>query len=564
MNLETIINTAKNIAHDIKNTGKFLFETAINHPVWTGTATTLVTTAELVRQQATEENIFCYSIATGIAAHAISSVIKNKFYSDNQAKNPILKQPAITALATAGIAAIATFPDNIVDAETKTSMFLASYTLINSLATLANTRKELQKFYDTQKSTTMDKILEQPQIPATIAGIATFAYFAQKFSYGYEHYTIPTFVLNTLLATTAATATLFAGLFTAAIGHSSTRNYYKLALKEKLQKIRGNYDDALATLSEIEKIASQYSQPAIQTEKAELTILKGQYGKGMLMLRDCMQTQTTTTRSPFEVLSDISGITTISSLYTLITAIFQQPLKLIEQGLTDYKRHKTATASLLTGIGVNSDKENLDNKLLSIYFHSTIGDQHEANRELRKIIQQSKQEDFRTIAFSSDEFCTYPVSEIMRTIGLKCSKNDLSYENKMTHIFYVSATNKKQTAQPLAYVRKIKHPRHQDEARDYFCVAYITGIPLSQTEDKEVKLFDALELVLEADVRAQEYCDKKKITTKKTDYFTAFKKFVQRITQDEDEQQRMYMAGIFIPAYLSCEKQQIIDVKPHA
>ncbi|MBI4141221.1 phosphotransferase, partial [Candidatus Woesearchaeota archaeon] len=451
--------------------------------------------------------------------------------------------------------------------ETKTSMFLAAYTLINSLITLINAQKELNKFYanNTKTKNTIDAILEKPHLPAITTGITTFAYFAQKFDYGYEHYPVPTFVLNTLLATTTTTTTLFAALLTAALAHSSSKQYCKLTLKAALQKFAGNYGDAFTTITELEKTASPNTQASIEIEKAELTILKGSYGKGILMLRDALTTKSTPTRNPFEIMLSLSGITTINELCKTVAGIFQHPRKLIEQGLTSYKHNKTALASTLAEMGVSTDKENIDNKLLSIYFHATTGDNYEANRELKNIIQQSKQQDFKTIAFSSDEFCTHTVSELTRTIGLKCSKNNLAYENDMTYISYQSAHNKKQRAQPLAHAQKIQHQRHNGDARDYFCIAYITGVPLSSTGDRKTRLLDALQLVLEADQHAQEYCTKNKIKTiKTTDYFAAFKKFVKRITVDEEKQQELYSAGAFIPAFLSKTEQQLIHGNAHA
>ena len=568
MSLETIINSAKSITHDIKNVAKFILETAVHHPVLAGVATTFCTAAELSRTKTLEENIFCYSIIAGIAVHAACATIKNTFYQPQPTNNIFLKQPSITALTTASIASIVSFPNNPTDIETKTSMFLAAYTLVNTFQSLILAQQELKQFYDNankKETTILDKCLEKPYLPTIATGITTFAYFAQKFGYGYEHYPVPTFVLNTLLATATATTALFAALLTVALTHSSSRQYCKLTLKAALQKFAGNYDKALSTIAEIEKTASPNTKISIEIEKAELTILKGNYGKGILMLRDALTTQSTTTRNPFEIMLSLSGITTINELYKTVTGIFQPPRKLIEQGIISYKHNKTALASTLAGIGVNIDKENIDTKLLSIYFHATTGDNYEANRELKDIIQQSKQEDFKTIAFSSDEFCTHTLSELTCTIGLKCSKNNLSYEKDMTHIFYQSAHNKKQRAQPLAHAQRIHHQRHNGDARDYLCVAYTIGVPLSHTSDRKTRLIDALQLVLEADQHAQEYYAKNKIKIiKTTDYFATFKKFAKRITTDADEQQKLYSTGAFIPEFLSKTEQQLIHGNAHA
>ena len=124
------------------------------------------------------------------------------------------------------------------------------------------TRKEIEQIYNSGKTEkklirqATDYILERPILPATIVGTAVFGHFIEPFSAGYKTDPAQAIATQSFLSMAATSAAYFMTQVLASVFHSKSTQCAKLTMKAKWQKFRGKYDQALQTLSELEKIVS--------------------------------------------------------------------------------------------------------------------------------------------------------------------------------------------------------------------------------------------------------------------------------------------------------------------
>lgn len=541
MGLEDLINSAK-------TTLKAGCELIIHHPIATGIYTYYATGHELLTRQFQEQDAFAYSLLAGAAAYLCCKLTTDK--------KTTITSTAIAGLAVGAMNTLepATLLENV-------ASFLLAYPVPCALLTMHKYQQQLKQSYANKPDnisstrTAIDYILERPTILASLAGTTAFAIFAEKATFGYNNAPLHALAVNSLVAGTFACGAYFANLALAALFHSQSTRYARLAAKAKLQKIIRKYDAALCTLSQLEKIATPNLQSAIEIEKAECLVKQGKYEEGIIKLTEVLQdTAISDAKHPFELLYEpfrITGVTTLKNVLKFIIETFA-PRHTIEKAILSLKEGRPAMAEYLFTSTINAEKQNLDYRVLHLFLLDAIDDKKGACAELKQTVKICSPNDFKKISSTTDEVLEH--KGITRTTLFKRGQNSFAQEYSDTRLFRQAMPNQETIAQALAHT--------QHNGYEYLAIAYVNGIRLFDATITEQDLKKALELLAEATQRANNHCTQERIRTINYPKFLE-QKFARRATKSTNLQEKIIEESTMITQYLATCKPTIIHGNPH-
>lgn len=582
MSLEELLNTTKEKTQDICDAVKLSVQTTAelmtSHPLASASIMYFCQAIDAARYQVPEEKAFQSAFFGFTLTYVGCQLAKEYLYRKKQAlkkensslpkkcKNYVLNNRTIASIITGAVAVCAMNSTTPLTTIENLSAFLPTYVIMNTLLKLAKYQQELQEVYKQKKELVskvqqaVDYLLERPSIISTTTGAITFAHFYERFTAGYQTAPAKTLFLNAIIATASYAASYFTALSLASIFHSQSKEYAKLAITAKTQKFLGKYEQAIETLSKLEKIASLPARTAVQLEKAEIMILQGKYDAGLLAIKDVLNDdKTTEKRNPFELLYEpfrILGLSTAKNLLQFLACSVFQKKGIMRLGLQAYKDDRPALAKFLLRVD-DSGLETEDNRVLRMLFFDSIGDIRNAQKELKQTIKYCKPELFKQIARSSDEIFEYDSSSLTRTIVFKKSKNPLDKEYEHTQLFYDAVADKNKVAHAISCAKT--------KEEYYLAVSRIKGKTLAETEHKEKLLDDVVELLCETTQKAQEIAAKTKIAVPEIDYSKFFdEKFVKRMHCSEEMKTKLREYGAVIPEYLSKQQPTIIHGNPHS
>lgn len=585
MNLEDILSAAKEKTQEFGAATKLSVQTVVeamaHHPFATASLVYCGDAIDAMRYKLPQQDVFRSACLKSTLVYLGCQFARDYFYRRKKhvqepeknssesvfakGKNYVLDNRTIAAVITGAIAICAMNSTQTLTTFENVCTFLPSYAIMKTLLNLAKYQQELQEVYKQKKEDAayvqqaVDYMLERPATAATVAGAMTFAHFQEKFATGYQTAPAQTFFLNTIISGAGVAAAYFSALLLASIFHSQSHKYARLAITAKAQKMKGKYDSAIETLSELEKIASPQTKTAIELEKAEILIKQKKYDQGILTIKAILDAdETTERRNPIELLYEplkISGLATVKQAVQAAYALrFHKGV--LELGLQAYKDNRPALAKYL----LKTDDPELkltDNNILRMLVFEAINDEKAAQKELNRILRGFKPELFKQIARSSDEVYEYDSSALTRTLVFKKSNNSFEQEYLHTRLFYESMQDLNKIA------RAITHTKINEQ--QYLAISRIKGNTVAQMIDKQRMMLPAIELLCEATQKAQENLEKTKIAVQKLDYFKNFKnKFTMRMPCDEELQEELYELGAEIPEYLSRQKPTIIHGNPHS
>jgi len=569
--LKTTINKAGDAASTVSDGLKCAVEILSSHPLSIALAGGYLDAQQYFNQGYTEQQSINLGIKTAVLAYSALRLIKDYFIEIKNKKihtnlQDLAIENQVISAATAATA-YTTAINTISSAKFNDSwlVFSMAYSTVLMLLKLTKYQKEIEQIYNSGKTEkklirqATDYILERPILPATIVGTAVFGHFIEPFSAGYKTDPAQAIATQSFLSMAATSAAYFMTQVLASVFHSKSTQCAKLTMKAKWQKFRGKYDQALQTLSELEKIVSSELSSKIQLQKADILLAQGKYEESMQQLQQCIYETKDAPRNPLEFASELLKMTGLPSVKNAIMWLLPFSKAKTKIGLACYHDGKINSANLF--LEPHEKDKNIDADLAYLLFLDSTHQEIKLQKQLEKTITKIQGKDFARVAISSDEIFEYTSKGLSRTVIFKKSSRPLEKEYVANKLFHTAAKDKDTIMRPIAHTQIQKN----DETADYILASRIKGKVLAECERDKNMLQKSIEL-LSCTTR---YADARLTDLQREEleinYFRIFyNKFAKRITKDKELQKEIFCTGKIIPTQLSLMQRRIIHGNAHS